>query len=498
MKLSSLKARLLVLTILLAGLPILFSGYFIARTAIQATVAEKQEKLFGAAKMLDLYLAGSYDDILVKYGAQDAGRDRQIQILNQELAAFTDEVAQAYAGIGVGYYHRGLDAIITYGPSNVYADKVGLPIATSHQGRQVMASGLPRIQEGDLVRGQIMNAMYPIVRDDQVIGYVWANELTANIEAQIKQIAWHIYWTMLGGLAVGIVGIALALSRLMDDIGRITRGLTKIKENLAYRITPPSGEIGEIATAINELAVSLGEKKRLEEQVQRADRLAVIGEMAAGFAHEIRNPLMAIKGFAELQGESVTQEERREYTDIIVNETNRMDTLIEQLLCFSRPATDLTSQLSINEAVKNTLVLAKMRASGMRISFEEELTPNLPPIAANEEELRQVLLNILINAIQAVGNIGRIKVATGCERECGLVIVAISDDGPGIAGDNLGRLFDPFYTTKIGGTGLGLAVAQHLMANWGASITVDSRLDEGSTFILRFPAVRSENNGTSA
>lgn len=480
------------LVIILAGLPILLSGYIIAKTAVQAIVAEKQQKLFGAAKMLDQHLSGSYDEMLRKYGMQNADREAKIAFLNQELKQYTDEVAKAYPGMGVGYYNRELDAIITYGPSEVYTDKVGLPISAEHQGRTVMATGTPLVQEGDLVRGQIMNAMYPIIREGSVIGYVWANELTVDIEAQIRTILRHIYWTIFGGLVVGIAGIVFVLSRLMKDINRVKSGLARIRENLSYKIAPPMGEIGEIAEAINEMAQGLAARKKLEEQVQRTERLAVIGEMAAGLAHEIRNPLMAIKGFTELQCENLTPQERQEYSEIIIKEADRMNHLIEQLLCFSRPTTDLLTQVNVNEVIKSTLVLMGIRASGSDVVFQQMLAEGLPEVTANEEQLKQVFLNILINATQAMDKKGVIRVFSHCDPELAEVYISFTDNGPGIEPENIKKLFDPFFTTKETGTGLGLSVANHLMTSWGGSISVEAVMGVGSTFTLIFPVKRSD------
>jgi two-component system sensor histidine kinase HydH len=489
MILKSLRGRLFVLVVVLTGLPIAISGFITARTAVGAMVAEKQEKLFGVTRMLDQHLVGTYDDILVKYGVENANRTTKIAILDYDLRQFSDEVAEAYPGIGVGYYNRELDAIITYGPSSVYEDKVGMPIASDHQGRQVMATGIPRVQEGDLVRGQIMNAMFPLVRDGKVIGYVWANELTASIQDQIMEIARHIYWIMFGGLFVGIGAIIFVLHRLAADIDRVKQGLIKLRENLSYRIFPPSGEIGEIAMAINDMAQGLEAKQALEEQVQRADRLAIIGEMASGLAHEIRNPLMAIKGFAELQNEDITPVERQEYTDIILREADRMDHLIEQLLCFARPTTDLIAEVNINEVLKDTIVLAEIRTSGSgsEIEFEQHLEDSLPEVMANEEQLKQVFLNILINASQAMENHGIVKVFSAYITSADEVRVCISDTGPGIEPELVEKIFDPFFTTKEKGTGLGLSVANHLMTSWGGSIRVDSMPNQGSTFTLIFP-----------
>lgn len=491
---KTLKSRLFLLLFIVAGIPIVLSGYSIARTAVDAMVSEKQQKLFGAARMLDLYLEGSYTDILQRHQAQNANREEKIAILNRELARYTDLVAQAYPGIGVGYYDQELDAIITYGPSSIYADKVGLPISASHEGRLVMSTGLPRVQEGDLVRGPIMNAMHPVIRNQKVIGYIWANELTVDIQSQLGAMLWQIGWTILACLIIGSAGVILVVGRLAADVENVTCGLRKIRENISHRIEPPHGEVGEIATAINEMAQSLEQKKRLEERVQRADRLALIGEMAAGLAHEIRNPLMAIKGFAQLQDESTTIQEHKEYNDIITREVDRMNHLIEQLLYFSRPSADHQAPVQVNDVLKNTLMLVEMRSRFTHVAFDIELAPVLPEVTANEEQLEQVFLNIIINALQAMDNHGALRISTHYLAPTQQVSVTIADSGPGIAEENLAKLFDPFFTTKETGTGLGLSVAHHLMSAWNGTIAVESTLGAGSAFTLIFPLIRSDEH----
>lgn len=487
---KSLRSWLLILVIIVAGLPVLLSGYYIAKTVTQGMMAEKQQKLFGAAKMLDYYLVGTYDDILQKNHVENADKATKIKILNQELRSYTNDIARAYPGIGVGYYCRELDAIITYGPSDIYDSKVGLPISNNHEGRMVMTTGIPRVQEGDLIRGEIMNAMQPVIRNNNIIGYVWANELTVNVEAQVKDIIKHIYWAIAGSVIVGITGIIFLLNQLMKDINSIKSGLIRIKENLSYRIFPPNGEIGEIATAINDMAHGLEERKILEEKVQRTDRLAVIGEMAAGLAHEIRNPLMAIKGFTQLQNEDITLVERQEYIDIIIHEVDRMNHLIEELLGFSRPILDFVTRINVNDVLQNTLVLAEIRANGTDVLFKKELGSDLPEVMANEEQLRQVFLNVLINAIQAMDRKGNIIISSCYEELAGRVRISFTDTGPGIEPEDIKKLFDPFFTTKANGTGLGLSVANHLMLSWNGVILVESKVDHGSTFTLIFPAVK--------
>lgn len=489
---GSLRNRLFLLIFLVAGIPILFTGYLTARTSVNAMVAEKQQKLFGATHFLDRSLHGSYVDILRRHKAEDADRATKIDILNAELSQVTDDVARAYPGIGVGYYSLDLDAIITYGPSKIYADKVGLPISESHQGRLVMATGIPRVQEGNLVRGQIMNAMHPLVREGRVIGYAWANELTVNITAQINAIVWQIAGAVLISLIMGSIGVAKVTNYLATDVEGINFGVRKIREDLSYRLQPLQGEIGEIATAINEMAQALQIQQRREEQVQRADRLSLIGEMASGIAHEIRNPLMAVKGFAQLQGEDTTAQERKEYNEIIVREVDRMNQLIEQLLFFSRPTVAYINPVNISHVLDNTLMLVKMQTKSSHMQFVVQTDSGLPLIMANEEQLEQVFLNILLNAIQSMNNEGLVKITA---RYCPLeqqVCVSFADSGAGIAPEILDRLFDPFFTTKATGTGLGLSVAKHIMEIWGGKITVESELNNGSVFTLSFPVTGGE------
>ncbi len=489
----SLRGRLLILTVVVVALPILVAGYFMMVGAEKALVAEKQQKLFGAARMLDQFLVGSYDDILRRQ--RDVGPDRgaRIAALNRELAAYTDQVAAAYPGIGVGYYSRELDAIITYGPSDIYADKVGLPIGPTHEGRIVMATGRPRVQEGALVRGEIMNAMHPVVRDGRVIGYIWANEFTADIQAQISAMTRQAYLAILLGLILGIAGVVFLVGRLATDIGRIKGGLMDLKNDLTHELPRLGGEMGEISAAINDMARSLTAKRRLEEQVQRAERLALAGELAAGLAHEIRNPMMAVKGFAQLLREEITPAEQREYSDIIIRETGRMNRLIEELLTFARPPAAGVGPADINTVVADSLLLIEPKAARSRIELVRSLAPALPRVNVDSERLKQVLINVLINASQAVDHDGEIRASTYFEPDDGTVRVSVADTGVGISPENIAKLFDPFFTTKEGGTGLGLSVAGRLMESWGGKILVDSTLGRGSVFTLVLPALEGVN-----
>ena len=487
---TSFRARLLLLTILLGALPVLASSLFITLRTEQALVWEKQQKLFGITRVLDQYVPGTYDDIVKERSREDTAREEQIAVLNEALRKYTDEIADAYPGIGVGYYSKKLDAIITYGPSSIYGHTVGRSISQDHQGRWVMESGEERVQEGSLVRGRIMNAMHPVVRNGQIIGYIWANELTEDIQAQVGEMKQSIYIASVIGLLVGLFGVALIVDNLSAGINMIKKGVLHLQDDLDYRLPKLPAELGEISGAINRLGNELSVKRALEAKVQRAERLAAVGEMAAGLAHEVRNPLMSIRGFAQLLQEEQISRSQKEYLEIIVRETERMNSLIEQLLYYARPVVNRIDKVDINPVVENVRKLIESQLKAKNIQIVTRLKKDLPQVSCDAEQLKQVLLNIVINAIQSIDSNGRIRISSDFKTESQQVEVRVEDNGQGIPVEHRERIFDPFFTTKEQGTGLGLSVAFRLMETWGGTIHVESVLGEGSSFVLGFPVER--------
>jgi len=252
---------------------------------------------------------------------------------------------------------------------------------------------------------------------------------------------------------------------------------------------------------LESLAVQVGvvignseQYKRLQER----DRLAVLGQMAAGLAHEVKNPLGAIKGAAQLLSEDreLTKDPEREFIDIILEEVERLDRVVGSVLDYARPSKGDPGAVDVNAVVRRTLrVLASDRGEVPDVATD--LADELPPARADAEHLRQVLLNLIRNAVQAMGGRGTIQIATRSreERPAGApakdtkrwVEVAVRDHGPGIAPQVLKNLFVPFFTTKERGTGLGLAISQRVVADMGGRIEVSTRPGAGATFTVLLP-----------
>ena len=234
-------------------------------------------------------------------------------------------------------------------------------------------------------------------------------------------------------------------------------------------------------------------RKELEEDLKRADRLALMGTLAAGLAHEIRNPLGGIKGAAQLLRRSAESDPSvRDFTGIMIREVDRVNQLIEQLLDLSRPSQLTLAPINIHEILEDVLLLESQTAGGKELHVRKRFDPSLPPIRGDRAQLTQVFLNLVKNAVQAMDGGGVLTVTSRLEtdyhiREPGtapnrLIWVDIADEGRGIAEEDLPHIFSPFFTTKVNGTGLGLATCYRIMREHGGTIRVESTAGQGSTF----------------
>lgn len=475
--LHRLRYQFMLLTIALAVFPLLCTSYFMIRQSSQGILHEKEWWLFGVARQLDFALQGSFDGLLEERSLMQEGREAKILELNAMLSGVTDRVAASYPGVGVGYYSRDLDAIITYGPSSEYQGKVGLSIGPDHQGREVMATGDPRVQIAKLVRGDIVNAMVPIKREDRVIGYIWANVFTADVHNQVAGMLRPIYGALVVGLLVALAGAALLAGNVARKMEIIKDGLKRLQRDPGFRIAGMPGEVGEIALAINEM---VSRQNAMQMQINRMERLAAVGELASGLAHEIRNPLTGISGFAQcLERELPPGGQLRQQAKIITREVLRIERIIQELLDFARPRDSFALPTDINMLVKETASLVSHQAQQAGVAINLSLSGDIPDILADSQQLKQVFLNLCLNAIQAMKEGGQLTISTF--REGGQVKISFSDIGEGIEPDRQKKIFNPFYTTRARGTGLGLSISHRIVDMHSGNISVSSRPGEGTT-----------------
>ena len=233
------------------------------------------------------------------------------------------------------------------------------------------------------------------------------------------------------------------------------------------------------------LVEDIRERKRVQEQLRRSERLSALGHMAARVAHEIRNPLSSIKGFARFFAEKTPEGGGKEIAFTMMEEVDRLNRVVTELLDFARPSPLTFKPGDIREVIERAMRLTEDDAGKKGITATFTVPPNLPTISMDFERLTQVFLNLFINAIQAMGQGGKLVVDAAIQNS--RIAVTVSDTGQGMASDVLQSIFTPYYTTKPAGTGLGLAIVLKILEEHDCEIKVNSVPGQGTTFTLLFP-----------
>lgn len=225
-----------------------------------------------------------------------------------------------------------------------------------------------------------------------------------------------------------------------------------------------------------------------EENLQRLDRLANLGTLSAGIAHEIKNGLVPIKTFVQLM---LQKSDDKELAATVERELKRIDSLIVQMLRFAAPRPAAFAQVRTHEVLELSLRLLQHQITGKMISVTRDYRAAPDTVLGDEAQLQQVFMNLLLNAVEAMGLNGALTISTELAKEnhgAAILKIAIRDTGAGIARENLDRLFEPFFTTKKNGTGLGLAISQRVASEHRGKIETQSEVGKGSVFIISLPA----------
>ncbi len=227
------------------------------------------------------------------------------------------------------------------------------------------------------------------------------------------------------------------------------------------------------------------ELQKTFEQLLQAEKLTSLGELSAGIVHEVRNPLGAIKGAVEILEDGLAENSpRREFAGLAKKEVERLDKLVGEFLRFARPATLSVEPNDLNEIVESVISLVENQAAAQAVSVAKDLDENLPEVSVDGEQIKQVLLNLAINSLQAMPAGGELLFRT-FEKD-GFSVVEVEDNGVGIDEKISAKIFDPFFTTKEKGVGLGLSIAQKIAGQHGGNIAVESR-NGNTVFSLHLP-----------
>jgi signal transduction histidine kinase len=340
---------------------------------------------------------------------------------------------------------------------------------------EAMVGGLASIEKTDLLAG---------VQIPKAAAYLTARELLNNLTlvALILLIATAI---------IGLFGSRL-LTRTIERLSNAARIVAKGRFDVQVAASS-SDEIGELASSFNQMASELDSREKALKNAQQAliqsEKMAAFGELGAGIAHEIKNPLAGILGLAQLSMRKMDKGDPV-YTNlgIIEKETNRCTHIIQNLLKFSRQEKVSFEAVDLNQVAKDAMAIVEHQLEMNKVKLISKFDDALPDISGNANQIQQVLINLMINAQQAMdGRSGEVTVTTSSNN--GNVAVKVADNGPGIPEEIQAKIFEPFYTTKpVGkGTGLGLSVSYGIIQEHKGDIQLQSSPEEGSTFTLTFP-----------
>jgi two-component system NtrC family sensor kinase len=355
-----------------------------------------------------------------------------------------------------------------------------------------------------VVREWYITAYQPIRDPDgQILGALYVGLRQSPFDAQRNAISrgflaavFLVTVTILILLIVVTRWVLGPITRVTDMCHRVIAGDRRARVGIR-----PSGEMGVLCEAVDEMAESIQEhehklKQKTRQQIGRSEKLASIGRLAAGIAHEINNPMTGVLTFAHLMRDRQPEgTEDREDLEMIIQQTERVAEIVRGLLDFARERSPVKEPLDINEVIQSIVRLVENQKEMRMIHIERNFAADLPDVLGDSNQLQQVLLNLFLNSAHAMPDGGILTIGTSLDDVD--IVIRIEDSGCGIPVEDLDKIFDPFFTTKpVGqGTGLGLSVSYGIIEQHGGTIEVTSEVDSGSQFTIRLPVSTDETAG---
>jgi two-component system NtrC family sensor kinase len=364
--------------------------------------------------------------------------------------------------------------------------------------RRVVLEGEPWIDRAFVVNDWYIAAYEPI-RDiaGAIIGMLYVGVLEQKyVDLRRDTTAVFLALALLGGLVSMVLSIHFS-RKVSSTVAHLASASKEMAHgNLDVRVEVKTrDELEDLADAFNAMVASLQRREELLKEYSRSkimesERLAITGQLAAGVAHELNNPLQGIVTYAHLLLERMDPDSpARPSLEKIVTQADRCREIIRRLLDFSRPRAPQMRLASINAVIGECIALVEHQALFHNIRIVRDLQPDLPPLVIDPPQMQEVFMNLLINAAEAMEGTGKVRIATRLDASHNFAEIEVADTGPGIRPEDLTRIFDPFFTTKDDGhgTGLGLTITQSIVQKHRGTISVSSEPGAGATFVIRLP-----------
>jgi len=368
---------------------------------------------------------------------------------------------------------------------------------------RVLVKGLPWIDRAFVVNNWYIAAYEPIKNiEGKIIGVLYVGILEEKFMDIRKRTVAMFLGITLAGMAIALIASSFLADGVLQPIKRLVFASAQwAKGDLEYQVkTTGKDEIAELAKTFNLMASSLKErdeklKEYTSQQIMKSERLATLGQLAAGVAHEINNPLGAVLMYTHLALEDLKEENvLRKNLEKAVAEASRCKDIVKGLLDFAHQTEPKVEDSDVNETLERTLAMVENQALFQNVKITKSLCASLPKVSIDVGQVQQVFTNIVLNAAEAMEGKGELTVATRMAPDNEYIEIEFSDTGCGIPAEYRQKIFDPFFTTKeVGsGTGLGLAVSHGIISSHKGTIEVKSERGKGTTFFIRLPVKRKE------
>jgi signal transduction histidine kinase len=365
-----------------------------------------------------------------------------------------------------------------------------------------------------LIRPEGIAASAPILRDGAVVGAVNVEYTHEEVVGTARELAWDASLVAAFWIVLGHILTAIFIRQVTRPLVQLSQAAESLAEERGVLLEPPEDkELADLVRAFNDMSTRLAERRsenqrliaELEQRVEqktrevlRADRLATLGGIAAGFAHEIGNSLNVIRGYAAVAARELPESAVKSDVEAIRREVGRAAGLIERFLVFARARTVHPHEQPIGPIVREAAEVVGPAAAQARVERTVEVPDGLPLVVADAELLRQAFLNLCVNAVQAMSERGGGRLTVRARREGAAVVVEVADTGPGMDAETQAHVFEPFFTTKANGTGLGLAIVRQAAEAHGGGVEVESAPGRGATFRVRLPAAGADASDARA
>lgn len=424
-----------------------------------------------------------------------------IKFVDSTLKVISERELKVLSGLDGGFYLVSADEFYGYAfptsppPVPVYGPPPRSYNIIKNQSLQSVSENRPITDVHSFDAAVFPLATRPIVRDSKVVCVVWVRIHIEN-ELPIIKLKQVVNVTALISI-LGFLFLMLLSALLGGEIKGIQKEMEQIRFNSSLRLRKRWGMFGYITSNINQMLDTIEEEVDqrliLERQLSQKEKLASLGNMVAGVAHEVKTPLAIIKTRIQMwqkeiqNAPGISGQISPESMQLVIDETNRLATLVKRLLIFSRPIDKKLKPTDINKLISEVVSFMNMKMNEMRISVVLFLTPDLPLIQADENSIKEVIINILDNSIEAMPDGGIIKINTRVDSENERLSIEVDDQGKGISEDIINKVFDPFFTSKESGAGLGLYISYQIIKAHNGEISFIKNTGAGIKCIINLP-----------